>query len=134
MKKETMEIDEANARRLLQSPPHDDFVAALRVVLKSYREAGFMTAIQVAELADVSVRSLQRLLMQQGLTFSQIDTEVRAGRAVELLRNTSLSVQQIASEVGYSKSNNFSRAFKQWIGKTPEQFRRDQDSHNQSDR
>jgi AraC-like DNA-binding protein len=127
-------MDNTNARRLLASPPNDDFVAALRAVLKSYREGGFVTSVQAASLANVSVRSLQRLLRDEGLTFTQLATEVRAEVAAELLRTTSLSVQQIASEVGYTKPNNFSRAFKQWVGKTPEQFRRDQDSHNQSDR
>ena len=118
-------MHEADARRLLQSPPNDDFISALRAVLKSYRASGaFVSQVQTADLANLSVRSLQRILSDEGVTFSEIVTEVRSELAMELLTNTSLSVKRIAMGVGYSEANNFSRAFKRWTGATPEQFRR----------
>jgi AraC-like DNA-binding protein len=120
-KKRTAESD---ARRLLSAPPNNDFVAALRQVLRTHRRGGWLTINQVAELADVSVRTLQRKLAAEGRSYSELVDEIRAERAVDLLKKTDVSLVEIGKEVGYSTLPNFFRAFQRWTGKTPAQFRR----------
>ena len=119
------DLSESDARRLLSTRPTDDFVATLRRVLKAYRPGGCLTVNQAAELAGMSVRSLQRRLATEGLAFSEIVEEIRAELATEMLETTDRSVNEIANELGYSSRSNFSRAFQRWTGKTPAEFRRD---------
>ena len=113
------------ARSLLTDPPGEDLVAALRVVLAGYRRDGWLNIDQMARLADVSVRTLQRALAAKDLAYSEVVDKVRAELAIELLKSTDISVHEIAKEVGYSAPSNFSRAFKRWTGTAPCEFRRD---------
>ena len=43
--------------------------------------------------------------------------------AMELLRNPALTIGDVALAVGYSDTPNFRRAFRQWQGVTPSEFR-----------
>jgi AraC-like DNA-binding protein len=43
-------------------------------------------------------------------------------RAVILLRNTTLSIEEIAALIGYSDHNNFYKAFKDFYGMTPRDY------------
>ena len=80
---------------------------------------------QVADLAGTSVRTLQRRLAADGLSFSEIADNARAELAAEMLCHTDASLSEIAREVGYSAVSNFSRAFRHWTGKTPAESRRE---------
>lgn len=82
-----------------------------------------MTIRQMAKLAGVSVRTLQRLLAAEGLTFSQLAEQALAELARELLKDSDLTIDQIATQLGYSTPSNFSRAFQRWTGKSPAAFR-----------
>jgi len=94
------------------------------MVLKSYRRGRWLTISQAADLAGVSVRTLQRRLAAEGLAFSELVEEVRAELAGEMLNDTDLSLNEVAKELGYSTLSNFSRAFQRWTGKRPSEFRR----------
>ena len=48
---------------------------------------------------------------------------LRLEEAKKLLTEPSLSIKEIAYTVGYSSTNNFTRVFKQYEGKTPSVFR-----------
>jgi len=49
---------------------------------------------------------------------------LRIQKAMELLRNSSLSITEIALEVGFNDSNYFTRQFRRVLGETPRSFRR----------
>jgi AraC-like DNA-binding protein len=49
--------------------------------------------------------------------------EVRCQRAQELLRRTRQPVKQIAHQLGYRSEKSFARAFRQWTGATPSDWR-----------
>ena len=49
----------------------------------------------------------------------------RMQQAVELLRDESLGIKEVAILVGYRSESAFSNTFKQWSGLTPGLFRRD---------
>jgi two-component system response regulator YesN len=46
-------------------------------------------------------------------------------RAKELLMDGSIKIQWIAERLGYADSNYFSKAFRNYYGITPTQFRKD---------
>lgn len=78
---------------------------------------------EVARTLNLSERSLRRRLADSGRMFRDIHDQVRAERALQLLRGT-LSVAEIGSELGYSDPREFRRAFKRWTGMPPQDARR----------
>jgi len=62
------------------------------------------------------------LSVKTGKTFSQILLSQRMERAVFLMRNTDLSLEEITPMIGYSDKSNFHKAFREYYNKTPRQF------------
>lgn len=58
-----------------------------------------------------------------GMTLVEYLTHVRLTHAVRLLRETDLSIAQIASQVGFADQSYFDRRFRRRFGRTPRQFR-----------
>lgn len=77
----------------------------------------------VARLADTSVRSLQRKLHEEGLSYRKVLDRVRFDRAKALLIETSTAVTEIALLTGFNDPAHFSRSFKRWTGVPPSHFR-----------
>ena len=118
-------MDPASAREALLSAPHDQFVAVMIQVLKSHRHQGGWLAVRdAARLANRSVRSLQRRLAEEGLAFFELVQAAREELARDLIADHSISINEIATRLGYSSISNFSRAFQRWTGKSPTEFRR----------
>jgi AraC-like DNA-binding protein len=93
-----------------------------------------MPVSQVAAAMGHSERSLRRHLEQSGTTYRQLTNEIREQKARELLANTNIPIQTIASELGFESSSNFARSFKRWTGQSPTDFRlaqNDDDGHGQ---
>ena len=59
---------------------------------------------------------------ETGRTFSEILTEKRMSRAVLLMKNTTLSLEEISAMLGYSNHSNFYKAFKTYYGTTPREY------------
>lgn len=59
-----------------------------------------------------------------GFTFSAYLQHLKIEKAKELLRVTSLSVHEIAQQMGYSDDAYFYRQFKKQTGVTPHVFRK----------
>ena len=52
---------------------------------------------------------------------------VRMGKAKRLVRTTSASIGEVAAKCGFQDVAHFSRAFKQFFGVTPSQYRKNVD-------
>ena len=81
------------------------------------------TMADIAAQLNISDRTLRRRLTAEGDTFRSINREVRFHLARNYLIDTSLSVLDIADLVGYFDASTFSRAFAEWSGKTPRDYR-----------
>jgi AraC-like DNA-binding protein len=81
-----------------------------------------MTIEDLAWLTDQSVRTLQRRLKSAGLNFNRMINESRYRHACDKLRNSNMSVTEIAGLLGYSDAAHFSRAFRRWSGVSPSEF------------
>jgi AraC-like DNA-binding protein len=77
----------------------------------------------VAQLTNLSERSLQRRLTEAGTTFQQLRDQVRADIALKYLCQSNLLVAQVGEVLGYSEPAAFSRAFKRQHGFTPQEAR-----------
>jgi YesN/AraC family two-component response regulator len=60
-----------------------------------------------------------------GVNFSEYLLKVRMEKARELLRDITYKTYEVSDLVGYSNQFNFSRAFKNYYGKSPREFRFD---------
>ena len=59
---------------------------------------------------------------ETGRTFSEILLEKRMQRAVLLMKNTTLSIEEISSLLGYNNHSNFYKAFRDHYGKSPRAY------------
>ena len=100
-----------------------DFVAALQIIRQRATDR-----IRVQEIADelcVSRRTLSRWFRQYiNRTPEEEIIRVRMEYAKTLLRETSLSLEQIGRKVGYPLVEHFVRAFHLRLGITPNEFRK----------
>lgn len=94
--------------------------------LKQQIDQAFPQRLGLAELAanlHIPVCSLQRQLQQHKTSYSRLLEEVRCNRAISLLCHDRYSTQQVGLHLGYLDAPSFQRAFRQWFGLTPGQFR-----------
>ena len=62
---------------------------------------------------------------KKNISVMQFLEECRIRKAAELLKESELSITEVAGQVGYTDTNYFSRVFKKVHGKTPKDYRRD---------
>lgn len=77
----------------------------------------------MARQQRMSGRTLVRHLAKLGTTYQRIVNAVRRSLAEEYLRNTSMSIEDIAGRIGFSDASNFRKAFHKWSGTTPSEYR-----------
>lgn len=68
-------------------------------------------------------RLIHRMKSQYGLTLSDCIARVRMDKAKALLRDTDMTICEIAHEVGYADQGYFTRVFKKCLNKTPGNYR-----------
>jgi len=79
---------------------------------------------QLAKIFNTNEKRLSRAFRNiLGTTVSEFVRRERLEQAERMLKETALSVTQIAEELGYSSSANFATAFKSHFGETPSKFR-----------
>lgn len=77
----------------------------------------------VAARLFMSSRTLKRRLQQHGLSYQHLLDEARKRDCMRLLEDPTLSLEDIASRLGYTTATNFGRAFRRWTGRPPGSFR-----------
>jgi AraC-like DNA-binding protein len=98
-------------------------VRKLRDVLRAHC-TDLRTGESVASVLNVSLRTLHRRLREEGVSLQKLKDEVRRELATERLMRTSRSIKQISRDVGFQNEKSFMRAFKQWTGESPVEYRR----------
>ena len=100
------------------------------IVAVELMEANIREPISQGELAayvGLSQRQLQRLFQRYLMTTpSKHYLQIRLLRAHELLRQTRLSLVEIASMTGFASSSHFSKTYKELYGLTPSAERRNE--------
>jgi len=75
-------------------------------------------------IAHMSRSNLMRVFRKAtGQTPIEYLVRLRIQRAMDMLRNTDLTVTEIALEVGFNDSNYFTRQFRRILGESPRSFR-----------
>ena len=97
--------------------------ARVRTVLTQRLQHSHPTQEQVAEILNVSARTLQRKLGDSGTTFSRIVDETRHAQALAHFSRPQMSVNEVTHLLGFSCSSSFTRAFRRWTGLSPSEWR-----------
>lgn len=77
----------------------------------------------VAGLLNLSVRNLQRRLKEVGASYQGILDDSREALALDLLKNSTIPLYEIAFIVGFTEPSAFYKAFRRWTGKRPGDYR-----------
>ncbi|HEY8464876.1 MAG TPA: response regulator [Bacillota bacterium] len=78
----------------------------------------------IAAQSGISESYLSRLFKQEtGYTFVEYLTNYRISKAIELLKDKTIKVYEVAGLVGYSDSHYFSSLFRKYVGLTPSEFK-----------
>ncbi len=83
---------------------------------------------EAAQRLGVPVHTFRRRLYRAGTNYKKIAYTVRMELAADYLRETSLSLQEIASLLGYENTPNFFNAFRKYWKTSPARFRYSEDS------
>jgi len=77
----------------------------------------------VAKSMHLTSRTLRRRLDEEGSSFQAIVDDVKRSLALEYLKTTKMSTEDVAMLLGFSDAANFRRALKRWTGKGTEALR-----------
>jgi len=80
--------------------------------------------IDVADILGISPKKLQRLLNEEGVSYSDILGNVRKSMAERLLYESDISISHLAEILDYSSYEAFNSACKRWFGLSPRQYRK----------
>lgn len=118
----------AHAEQLLAAShrPPENIASLVRRQLAEGMAHGQTSLQAVAQRLNLSERSLQRRLDEQGTRFADLLDEVRRALAMRYIADEHLALGEVAYLLGFSDPSAFHRAFKRWTGMTPAAARRSQ--------
>lgn len=133
------ELNAAIEKAVLKVNPHADFTGKDRKhavppeevikIIKEYIEKNYNTNIKISMFASqyfFSKEYLSKLFKSAyGCGIYTYVQEIRMQRARDLLLNPDIKIQSISERLGYADNNYFSKAFKNYYGMSPSQFRRE---------
>lgn len=115
---------EQHADRLLaQLPQQEEVIAQVRKAIARALCEGEPDIGRISVQLCCSSRTLQRRLREAGTSFRSELNLVRYELARSYLRDPRLQILDVAMLLGYSEHSAFSRAFKMWSGKSPQEAR-----------
>lgn len=83
---------------------------------------GSVSVDAVSAALNVSSRSLQRRLQEEGTSFNALLDDMRQYLAVRYLRSGRRSIKEVSYLLGYADPSNFARAFRRLTGKSPNEY------------
>ncbi|WNC73958.1 helix-turn-helix transcriptional regulator [Thalassotalea psychrophila] len=101
----------------------ETFAETLYQALLPYRRVKLPELKEVPEKIGLSLRQIQRRLAKEGTNYKEIIARIRFEFAKEWLLNFDYKITDIATALNYSSPGHFTRAFKQWSGITPKDYR-----------
>ena len=109
---------------LTNSKADEDFMTKINIIIHENLSDEEFSVQQLADLMTISRSSLyNKIKIITGLGVNDYINRLRIEKAISLLTNTNLNINEISSEVGFTYPRYFSSTFKQMKGMTPKQFR-----------
>jgi AraC-like DNA-binding protein len=111
-------------QRLMELRGEDRLLNKVRETVLQQLPGGLPKVQDVAGQLDMSARTLQRRLQERNLRYQQLLDEVRSELALQLIRDVSLSLNELADYLGFNDQSAFQHAFRRWQGVSPGNYRR----------
>ncbi len=112
-----------HAEALLARLPSEGLIARVVALLGAQLAHGEPDRADLARTLNLSERTLQRRLAEEGSSYQQLLTDTRQQLAERYLDDGQLPAAEIALLLGYSEPSVFFRAFRNWTGLTPGEYR-----------
>ncbi len=109
--------------RLRQRSVKENFPSRVEIIVRNLISSEICDAATVADALGVSVRTLQHKLAENGTQYQTILDSVRESLARKYLRESELSIAEIAELLQFSETSAFSRFFSKRTSMTPRQYR-----------
>ncbi len=114
-------LNKTGYEEVLATSKKDD----IKAYLKNHYAQADLSLNKMAEDFKVSPSTMAKLIKQRtGLNFSDYLNQLRIEAALNLLEQTTISINEISELVGYSSQHYFSRIFKKYKGQSPSGFRK----------
>ncbi len=117
-------MDSLADEKILKIPSNDGLIESSRVKLADLLQSGVPTIERLAESMALNVRTLQRQLSAEDISYKTLLDETRCKLASIYMKQHDLSLTDIAFLLGFSEQSSFQRAFKRWTGQTPGSYRK----------
>ncbi|UCE89888.1 MAG: AraC family transcriptional regulator [Pseudomonadota bacterium] len=100
-----------------------DVVMQVKIKIIEQLPSGHVAEGAIARSLNMSLRSLQRRLREDGTSYKELLDETRRDLARQYIQDSRVSINEMTYLLGFSEPSNFSRAFKRWTGKSPTAYR-----------
>ncbi|MGC2694490.1 MAG: helix-turn-helix transcriptional regulator [Candidatus Angelobacter sp.] len=101
----------------------DDY--RIRKVLECVEQDPSKTILDLARMVNLSSSRLGHLFrLQIGVDLNSFVRNSRLEKAAKLLRETELSIKEIAAMIGYQHASSFDRGFEKKFGAAPAVYRK----------
>ncbi|MBX8607931.1 AraC family transcriptional regulator [Pseudomonas cichorii] len=95
----------------------------VRSAIENLLPEGEPSAESIAQALNLSPRSLQRHLADEGCRYDLLLKQCRQNLALLHMSDPQVSLSEAAYLLGFADIDSLNRAFKRWTGQTPEQYR-----------
>lgn len=116
-------LNEAVINQYLAQLARSDFSSQVLAHIHALLSKGEPKLADIAALLNITPRTLQRRLEEEGHTFNALLDRERKTLAHDLLAHSDRTITEISFLLGFSDPSNFSRASKRWFGCAPLQHR-----------
>lgn len=115
-------LEQCEREDALLSSQADRVASRAREAMR-FDAGGYPSLADLSRRLNLTARTLRRRLDREGTSYSRLLAEARRRDALRLLDDPTLAIQRVAEWLGYRDPANFTRAFRQWTGQTPSQYR-----------
>jgi AraC-like DNA-binding protein len=113
-------------KELEQENSDENFIERVRLAIQQQLTGRRPTIDDIADALHISIRTLQRRLQDEGISFQRVLEDARHQLARHYLNNSVLELNEAAYLLGYNDANSFVRAFRTWEGIPPARWREEQ--------
>lgn len=106
-----------------REPRESNTISRVQQHIRRNLGSGSCNLESIAQLMGLGPRSLQRELAASGVTFREVLLGVRQDIAQHYIRNSTITLAELADLLGYRNASALSRAFKNNTGLSPENWK-----------
>lgn len=93
-----------------------EYMLLVRTEILRRMDSGALSLDAVAASLNVTPRTLQRRLSDEGSSYNALIDQVRCQIALDYCESSTISATEIAFKLGFADSSSFGRRFRQWTG------------------